>query len=254
MKNLIETSHIELNPDAKSPSILADRKELYSIKSNNNNIIEAFVNSCGSLVSKLKDDVVIMLTDKNATLISTIASKNTTSKLMRLGICEGTSFLEESIGCNAISVSMKSKRSIFLTPEEHSLNIFNNWHSFATPIIYENEIIAYLDVSTLNTSMKNEIKIIAELLPYKITINMQNSHKLDKLSETSLKIKISTRQHQIMNMIVTGLTEKQISQKLFIALPTVKYHKSKIFEKMDVKNTTQFIKKYFEIENQIYIQ
>lgn len=256
MKSIIQNSlksclENKLDQNTKRALIYANRNEFLNIKKQNKSLHEAFNDSCSSFISKLTDDIVIMLTDSKGTLISSIGNSSILSKLSCAGIDNGVSFSELSLGTNAISLAMETRASIFLEPKDHYLNILKNWHCFATPLVFENEIIGYLDISTLNVDMKNEIKVIAELLPYKIILNMYDLKKMDEVSNKSQKVKVSTRQLEIMSLLITGFTEKQIATTLFIALPTVKYHKSKIFEKLDVKNTKQLVKKYYEIENQL---
>lgn len=52
---------------------------------------------------------------------------------------------------------------------------------------------------------------------------------------------LTLREHEILHLIVKGNTNKQIAQKLFLELPTVKWHINRIYKKMGVRSRVQAI-------------
>ena len=62
--------------------------------------------------------------------------------------------------------------------------------------------------------------------------------KLD-INELILKYKISKRETELIELICKGHTNKEIAEKLFISVDTVKDHNSNIYKKTGVKNRTQ---------------
>lgn len=60
---------------------------------------------------------------------------------------------------------------------------------------------------------------------------------------------ISKREWEIIEKICEGLTNKQISEALFISLQTVKDHTHHIYKKTGVKNRVQLVNKVGEINN-----
>lgn len=58
-----------------------------------------------------------------------------------------------------------------------------------------------------------------------------------------VKLGISKRELDVLNLIAEGLSNDEIAGKLFITLNTVKTHTSNIFLKLDVKRRTQAIEK-----------
>lgn len=236
-----------IKPSMLKPQMYIGRSKIKESVKDNAAMIDSFFKSCSSLSKVLRDDAVLMLTDKNGVLISLSGSRKIINLVSKSGFEQGAILNELSLGTNAISLSMETKKEIFLKPENHYLDFLKSWHCYATPIVFENSIVGYLDISTLNASIKDEIRMIIELLPYKIAFHMTN-YKVNEKCVGTKSIDVTTRQKDIANMILLGLTEKQIATKLFIATSTVKYHKSQLFEKLDVKNTTQFIKKYYELD------
>ena len=65
--------------------------------------------------------------------------------------------------------------------------------------------------------------------------------------ELMLKYNISKREIEVIQLICEGLTNKEIAEKLFISIDTVKDHNSRIFQKTDVKNRTQLAKLFLKL-------
>ncbi|MEP4094582.1 LuxR C-terminal-related transcriptional regulator, partial [Reichenbachiella sp.] len=55
------------------------------------------------------------------------------------------------------------------------------------------------------------------------------------------------REEEILSLVCNGMTNKEISDQLFISVRTVDSHKSHIMEKLGLKNTVDLIK--FSIKN-----
>lgn len=52
---------------------------------------------------------------------------------------------------------------------------------------------------------------------------------------------LSEREYELLLLLKTGITNKEIAEQLFISINTVKTHLQHLFEKLDVKNRTQAI-------------
>lgn len=53
------------------------------------------------------------------------------------------------------------------------------------------------------------------------------------------KKKLSQREYEILSHYAGGLKINEIAQKLFITADTVKFHRKKLFEKIDVDNIAE---------------
>lgn len=60
------------------------------------------------------------------------------------------------------------------------------------------------------------------------------------------KYKLSKRELEIVNLIVGGLTNAKIAEKLFLSTFTVDTHRKNILQKLEVKNTAELVKMAFE--------
>jgi NarL family two-component system response regulator LiaR len=56
-------------------------------------------------------------------------------------------------------------------------------------------------------------------------------------------LRITPREHEILQLIAEGLTNKEIGERLFVSENTVKTHSYRLFEKMDVKRRVQAVQK-----------
>jgi DNA-binding CsgD family transcriptional regulator len=54
---------------------------------------------------------------------------------------------------------------------------------------------------------------------------------------------ITRREKEVLQLIAEGLTNGEISEKLFISVPTVNTHRKSLLEKFEVKNTAALIGK-----------
>jgi len=58
-----------------------------------------------------------------------------------------------------------------------------------------------------------------------------------------LRLGISKREHEVLELIAQGLSNQEIADKLFVSLNTVKTHTSNLFLKLEVSRRTQAIQK-----------
>lgn len=55
---------------------------------------------------------------------------------------------------------------------------------------------------------------------------------------------LSDRELSILNLVVSGHSNKEIAEKLFISLPTVKFHLKNLFQKTKTSNRKELIARY----------
>ena len=66
---------------------------------------------------------------------------------------------------------------------------------------------------------------------------------------TPLHESLSFREYQIMLMIASGNTVGEICEKLFLSASTVRTYRARIFEKMNMKTTTELVR--YALENKL---
>lgn len=68
------------------------------------------------------------------------------------------------------------------------------------------------------------------------------------VDETNLRqLGISKREHEVLDLMARGLTNREIAEKLFVSDNTVKTHLSSLFVKLDVKRRTQAVTRAREL-------
>ena len=68
------------------------------------------------------------------------------------------------------------------------------------------------------------------------------------LDESKLqKLGISKREHEVLQLMATGLSNQEIADKLFVSLNTIKTHTSNLFLKLEVSRRTQAVQRGKEL-------
>ncbi|MCP5049228.1 MAG: response regulator [bacterium] len=107
-----------------------------------------------------------------------------------------------------------------------------------------------------NITKENMKKAFSAILKGQIWVSRKVAHELlSELLETSSKHQyvepqnpyhLSNREIEILQTIASGLSNSEISNKLFISEKTVKAHINHLFKKMEVKSRTKAVKKAVE--------
>ena len=94
----------------------------------------------------------------------------------------------------------------------------------------------------LKNAMKNELlEAISTVLKGDIYYSSEAALALkEKAAQQPL---ITRREKEVLHLIADGLTNAEISAKLFISTPTVNTHRKSLLEKFEVKNTAALISK-----------
>lgn len=61
------------------------------------------------------------------------------------------------------------------------------------------------------------------------------------------KLRITKREFEILGLIAEGMSNREISEKLFVSENTVKTHSSRLFDKLEAKRRTQAVQRGKEL-------
>ncbi len=75
----------------------------------------------------------------------------------------------------------------------------------------------------------------------KVVSSMQHTHT--KMEKAEIDFHLSLREIEILELLIDGYRNKEISERLFISLHTVKSHIYRIYEKLHVKSRVEVMKK-----------
>lgn len=86
----------------------------------------------------------------------------------------------------------------------------------------------WIGVNSLRSKKTEEVMVVSNL-------EMQQA----KIKELNL----NDREYEMLQLIAKGLSNQEIADELFLALPTIKTHISNLYSKLDVRSRTQAIHK-----------
>lgn len=93
-----------------------------------------------------------------------------------------------------------------------------------------------------------EHEVIQDILEKESSINhlleVAASYK-DAIS-TNATVEITGREKEVLSLIASGLSTKEIADRLFISINTVETHRRHLLEKFNVKNSTELIKEAYQ--------
>ncbi len=92
-----------------------------------------------------------------------------------------------------------------------------------------------------NATKEELLEAINSVLKGKIYYSLEVLSALRKPAPDQLLI--TRREKEVLLLVAEGLTNAEISEKLFISVPTVNTHRKSLLEKFDVKNTAMLIGK-----------
>jgi DNA-binding NarL/FixJ family response regulator len=75
------------------------------------------------------------------------------------------------------------------------------------------------------------------------------SHEKLKSSDKKLPNDLTKREYEILGLVASGKSNKELAETLFISIKTVETHKTNILEKLGLKSTTELVK--YAIKNNI---
>jgi DNA-binding NarL/FixJ family response regulator len=75
------------------------------------------------------------------------------------------------------------------------------------------------------------------------------THEKLKTGDKNLPNDLTKREYEVLGLVASGKTNRELAETLFISIKTVETHKSHIMEKLDLKNTTELVK--YAIKNKI---
>lgn len=144
-----------------------------------------------------------------------------------------------SVSCHIILVSDEAYKTEVL-----KLLVSEHWSIEAESalLIQLHEVFTLLRpvVQTLNVDVQVQV---ADAVATSFLLNK----KFGSSHHSQLLQKLTTREQQVMELISQGLTNKEIAQKLYISIETVRSHRKHIMLKTGTKNTALLIKYYDQL-------
>lgn len=144
------------------------------------------------------------------------------------------------IACKDLLEKYKDLKIIALTNFEDSIFIKQMMKNGAMGYLLKNTGKSEL-ITAIKTVLKDE-----RYLPQNIQEMLLNE-SLGKSAASSFFIpKLTSREKEILALIIKEYTTEEIAQKIFISIKTVESHRSNLIQKLGVKNTAGLVRVAFE--------
>ncbi|WP_028122669.1 response regulator [Epilithonimonas tenax] len=145
-------------------------------------------------------------------------------------------------GLEAVSIIKKdypNTKLIVLTVLEDDENIFNALKAGADGYLLKRDSLEKLTENIMVIQSGGAAiapSIAKKIVDYFRVVN-SNTSEIETLSEREL---------EVLNHISNGLLNKEIADKLFLSVDAIKKNTQSIYQKLQVRNRTEAIKKYFD--------
>lgn len=108
----------------------------------------------------------------------------------------------------------------------------------------------YLSKDSVPNELLNAIKKVSQGRKY-VTASLAEKlvFDLEKATTRPLHETLSDREFQVMCLIASGMTVKQIAEKLYLSVKTISTYRSRILEKMNLKNNAEIT--HYAIKNEL---
>jgi DNA-binding NarL/FixJ family response regulator len=102
-----------------------------------------------------------------------------------------------------------------------------------------------------------ELHVVIETALYRYRVTRERScrdfaggleQSLERLEAQSRVARLTTREAEVMRLLVAGKSQKQISTELGIAFQTTAKHRAKVLEKLDVANDVELVRFVLSLE------
>jgi LuxR family maltose regulon positive regulatory protein len=114
--------------------------------------------------------------------------------------------------------------------------------------VFVDEGAPMADLLSKAATQKIMPNFVNKLLIEFITEEMQNKDKTAQLHTPALIEPLSERELEILRLIAQGLSNREIGERLFLALNTIKGHNRRIFSKLQVQRRTEAVARARELK------
>ncbi len=226
------------------PVLYLEEDALNTKLQENNLIIRSFENAVESIRYLMKGDYFFLLVSSDGFLLGE-ASRIGYKQKGAIELKKGISLMEKSIGTSAVDISINLKKAVYTIPEHHYCDFLRTLYFYSTPIIYNGNLSGCLVIADIHT-IKSELLMITELLSYRILSECRKKVS-KKIIHQDLHIQLGEKQLLILKMLSSGMTEKAIAIETGLNYETIKYHKRKIFDKLNADCTINAIIKALKL-------
>lgn len=181
---------------------------------------------------------IMLLTDSEGYLLFfkkfRLLSENKPKLMWELGTCFG----EESLGTNAVDLALRLQKPVYFEPRFHYLNIFTDCYCYAIPLTRKGKLKGCFALFSVGHRIEKEMICVAKLLAISVKQEIGDLHK-----KSAFKDLLTKRQLKVLELLAQGMTSHATALELELSENTIKYHRKRIFEKLEVQSMTEAVAK-----------
>lgn len=232
-----------LSGNISYPVINYTGEELKSRQAKSSEIVDVFKSFAEDITHLNIDECMLFFTDPEGVLVEKCGK---TLKNKKHDHMIGMSFAENSIGTNAIALSIQLDKPIYTLPQHHYCDFLKTWYIYAMPIKSENEVRGCLAVAAVGQPLKMELIAITRLLHYQIVSEYKKVLRQRQIGVES-KIEFNDKQMAILKSFARGLTDNAIALNMGLSMSTIKYHKQNIFKVLNASCSVEAVIKALKL-------
>lgn len=140
-----------------------------------------------------------------------------------------------------IKAEMPSTKVVMLTMSAEDENLFDAIKSGASGYLLKSQETE-LFFAQLNEAARGEIALSPGLAARIVQEFARGPAAQPANAERAQVEALSVRQRQVLSLVATGLTYKEVAAKLFLTERTIKYHMGKIVQLLQLENRDQAVR------------
>jgi len=203
-----------------------------------------------------QDNHIYILCDPELVALKIFAAPEVLAAAERAGVKPGTVFTEESCGTNALALAREHQRLLAIRGEQHYCRLFQSWWCVASPVKDPaGKTVGFLDISL---HAEKELGLAVALLQTLVDLIEKELYLREleeKLQQTGVRLppslalppeverELTPREREVLQLLLAGLTNGEIAEKLSLSIETVKTHRRNLYRKLSVKNPRKFLRK-----------
>ena len=155
----------------------------------------------------------------------------------------------EILVLQALALEMKGDTRSALKPLEQALNLAEP-EGYVRLFLGEGTLMAQLLSTAVNQGIRPDYtdKLLAALSDEKPkSVAEPESSRPATTASQALVEPLSVRELEVLQLVTQGLTNREIAERLYIALPTVKGHNRNIYSKLQVSRRTEAVARAREL-------
>lgn len=222
-----------------------EESQLKKLFTNNELLRKVVKKHCEDTLSDTYKSILFILTTTEGIVLSVFGSQNLVQTLNRAtNLGEGSIFTIQNAGVNAINISIALKDWVLLSGDEHDLSVFKQWNCFCAPVRKNGKIIGYLDMSC---SVEDDHSLMASLFALthkRIEEELGTYDQQQMIYDQFEAYRLSPREKEVGYMWLNNYSALRIASDLGIAEGTVRNVIKKVYQKTEVSDKGQFIRKF----------